>query len=123
MEVKAADRCVRVQTNKKPPVNSCRPSADVLFRSVAATYGPQAVGVVLTGMGKDGLRGSESIRACGGKVVVQDQASSVVWGMPGFVVEAGIADAVLTLERIGGDLVDRVARNSIHAVKRDGRSP
>lgn len=123
MEVESTAGSVRIHTNKRPPVNSCRPSADVLFHSVAATYGPQAVGVVLTGMGRDGLRGSESIRARGGKVVVQDQASSVVWGMPGFVVEAGLADAVLNIGRIGVDLVDRVSRNSASAGPKDGGFP
>ncbi|HET8761141.1 MAG TPA: chemotaxis response regulator protein-glutamate methylesterase, partial [Nitrospiria bacterium] len=91
-------RCI--QTNQNPPENSCRPSADVLFRSAAEQYGPNTLAVVLTGMGQDGLRGSECIAAVGGQIVVQDEASSVVWGMPGFVAKAGLADAVVPLNRI-----------------------
>jgi two-component system chemotaxis response regulator CheB len=95
--------------NDDPPENSCRPAVDVLFRSVAALYGTGALAVVLTGMGQDGLRGAEAIRAAGGQVVAQDEASSVVWGMPGFVTRAGLADAVLPLDAIATDLNRRVA--------------
>jgi two-component system chemotaxis response regulator CheB len=91
-----------------PPENSCRPAVDVLFRSVVAAYGPRVLGVVLTGMGQDGLRGCERIREAGGQVIVQDEASSVVWGMPGFVARAGLADAILPLESISGEIVRRV---------------
>jgi len=80
-----------------PPENSCRPAVDVLFRSVAEVYGPAALAVVLTGMGQDGLRGAEQIRKMGGQVLAQDQASSVVWGMPGFIAQAGLAEAVVPL--------------------------
>ncbi len=80
------------------PENSCRPAVDVLFRSVAAAYGPRALAVVMTGMGKDGLEGSRSIRQAGGRVMVQDEASSVVWGMPGFVAKEGLADEVIPLQ-------------------------
>ena len=72
----------------------------MLFRSVASCYGAGALAVVLTGMGQDGLRGCEWIRERGGQVVAQDEASSVVWGMPGFVARAGLADAVLPLSMI-----------------------
>ena len=86
---------VVITLNKDPPEQSCRPSVDVLFRSAAQVYGTDVLGVVLTGMGQDGLRGSEVICGHGGHVVVQDEATSVVWGMPGFVAHAGLADRVL----------------------------
>ncbi|QDU21972.1 chemotaxis-specific protein-glutamate methyltransferase CheB [Urbifossiella limnaea] len=99
---------VRVVLNQEPPENSCRPAADVMFRSVAKAYGPAALGVVLTGMGQDGLRGSEAIRAAGGRVIVQDEATSVVWGMPGAVARAGLADRVLPLAQLAPEVVRRV---------------
>ena len=80
---------VVVKLHQSPPENSCRPAVDVLFRSVAELYREQTLGVVLTGMGYDGLRGSEHIRDAGGRLIAQDAASSVVWGMPGAVVGAG----------------------------------
>src|SRR5262245_3634570 len=98
----------RVLLHQDPPENSCRPAADVLFRSVAEAFGPSALAVVLTGMGQDGLRGCEAIRAAGGQVLVQDEATSVVWGMPGFVARAGLADKVLPLALIAGEVVRRV---------------
>lgn len=99
---------VRVVLTEDPPENSCRPAADVLFRSVAKVFGPSALAVVLTGMGQDGLRGCEAIRAAGGQVVVQDEATSVVWGMPGFVARAGLADRVMPLGLIAPEVVRRV---------------
>lgn len=101
---------VRLALNQEPPVNSCRPSVDVLFRSAAETYGPGVLAVILTGMGHDGLRGCECIRAAGGQVLAQDEASSVVWSMPGAVVQAGLADQVLPLEHLGAEIVRRVQR-------------
>jgi len=97
-----------VSLNVEPPENSCRPAVDVLFRSVAQVYGPSALAVVLTGMGQDGLRGAEQIRNMGGQVLVQDQASSVVWGMPGFVAQAGLADAVVPLAAMGEAIAGRL---------------
>lgn len=86
--------------NQEPPENSCRPAADVLFRSVAEIYGGDAVAVVLTGMGQDGLRGIELLKSQGAHVIAQDEASSVVWGMPGFVARAGLADEVTPIEQV-----------------------
>jgi two-component system chemotaxis response regulator CheB len=83
-----------------PPENFCRPAVDPLFRSAAAAYDGAVLGVVLTGMGSDGRSGAAEIRDGGGTVLVQDQASSVVWGMPGAVSQAGLADEVLPLERM-----------------------
>lgn len=82
-----------------------------MFHSAAYVYGPGVLAVVLTGMGKDGLRGCEEIRDAGGQVVAQDEASSVVWGMPGFVAKAGLAHAVLPLDQIAAEIVRRVARS------------
>jgi two-component system chemotaxis response regulator CheB len=100
---------VRIQLNQNPPENSCRPAADPLFRSAARVYGSGCLAVVLTGMGQDGLRGCEDIRSVGGQVIVQDEATSVVWGMPGFVARSGLANKVLPLAMIGGEIVRRVA--------------
>ncbi len=108
MIVTRSGRAPRVELHRGPPENSCRPSADVLFRSVADAYGSGTLGVVLTGMGNDGLRGCEQIRERGGSIFVQDEASSVVWGMPGFVARAGLAERVLPLDDIGPALVGRV---------------
>lgn len=98
----------RVLLHQDPPENSCRPAADVLFRSVAQAFGPATLAVVLTGMGQDGLRGCEAIKAAGGQVLAQDEATSVVWGMPGFVARAGLADRVLPLGQMAGEIVRRV---------------
>jgi two-component system chemotaxis response regulator CheB len=99
---------VRTLVHQDPPENSCRPAVDVLLRSVAQAFGPQSLTVILTGMGKDGLRGCEDVRQAGGQVVVQDEATSVVWGMPGYVCRAGLADKVLPLAQIGDEIVRRV---------------
>jgi two-component system chemotaxis response regulator CheB len=98
----------RLLVHQGPPENSCRPAVDVLLRSVAKTYGALSLTVILTGMGSDGLRGCEALRAAGGQVLAQDEASSVVWGMPGYVANAGLADRVLPLALIGGEIVQRV---------------
>jgi two-component system chemotaxis response regulator CheB len=99
---------VVTRVQQDPPENACRPAADPLFRSVAAVYGRHCLAVVLTGMGQDGLRGCEAIRAAGGQILAQDEASSVVWGMPGFVVRAGLADKVLPLSMIAAEIARRV---------------
>jgi two-component system chemotaxis response regulator CheB len=83
----------------------CRPSVDVLFRSAAAVYGAGVLAVVLTGMGSDGLDGCRAIHAAGGRILVQDRATSAVWGMPGVVAEAGLADQVLPLEALAAEVV------------------
>ena len=86
--------------NQEPPVNYCRPSVDVLFRSVAEVYGAEALGIIMTGMGQDGLNGIRAMKAKGAVIFAQDQASSVVWGMPSFVVREGLADCVLPLDQM-----------------------
>lgn len=92
-----------------PPENSCRPAADVLFRQAAEVVGGGVLGVVMTGMGHDGGRGAERIREAGGHIVAQDEATSVVWGMPGTVVQAGLADSVLPLGQIAGEIMKRTS--------------
>ena len=100
----------RLDLNQEPPENSCRPAVDVLFRSVAAVYGANVLGVVMTGMGSDGVLGAQHIREAGGEVIIQDEASSVVWGMPGLVYASGLADAVYPLDQLGaGDHAPRAA--------------
>lgn len=97
-----------------PPENSCRPAVDVLFRSVAAVYGAGALAAVLTGMGHDGRAGAQALRGAGAEIVAQDEDSSVVWGMPGAVVAAGLAHRVLPLSGIGSYLAARVpARTAV----------
>lgn len=96
---------IRLALNQEPPENSCRPAVDVLFRSAAEVYGPGVLAVVLTGMGHDGLVGATWIKERHGRVIVQDEATSVVWGMPGYVARAGLADQVLPLDRIAGTLL------------------
>jgi two-component system chemotaxis response regulator CheB len=81
---------------------------DVLFRSVAQTYGPNVLAVVMTGMGSDGARGAAHIREAGGEVFVQDEASSVVWGMPGAVVDSQCANKICPLPEISQEIVRRV---------------
>jgi two-component system, chemotaxis family, protein-glutamate methylesterase/glutaminase len=97
-----------LELNQDPPENSCRPAADVLFRSVARTYGANVLAVVMTGMGSDGARGAGHIREAGGEVFVQDEASSVVWGMPGAVVHSGCANKICPLREISEEIVRRV---------------
>jgi two-component system chemotaxis response regulator CheB len=99
---------VRIATDDGPLVNSCRPSVDVLFTSIAECFNSSALAVVLTGMGQDGLVGSRAIAEAGGRILVQNQHSSVVWGMPGHVANNGLADAVLSTEDIGPEIVRRV---------------
>jgi two-component system chemotaxis response regulator CheB len=91
------------------PENSCRPAVDPLFRSVADAYGAGALGVILTGMGQDGLRGAEQIRQKKGAILAQDEATSVVWGMPGAVSRAGLCDRILPVREIAAEITRRVS--------------
>ncbi|CAM3455900.1 chemotaxis-specific protein-glutamate methyltransferase CheB [Corallococcus sp. ZKHCc1 1396] len=99
---------VRLLTHQAPPENACRPAVDVLFRSAVDVYGAGVLAVVLTGMGQDGLRGCRRVDEAGGQVVVQDQASCVIGGMPGAVEQAGLADGVTSLDGMAAELVRRV---------------
>lgn len=100
MTVSAENREKRIRLNQDPPVNNCRPAVDVLFNSLAEVYNGTCLALVLTGMGKDGAEGAKKIKAKGGAVIAQDAKSSVVFGMPRAVIEAGVADEVLNLSEI-----------------------
>lgn len=99
--VEKDDRAVVTRLRDTPPEHFCRPAVDPMFRSVAQVFGAASLGVVLTGMGNDGGLGATAISNCGGSVLIQDEETSVVWGMPGAVRAAGAAAAVLPLDRIG----------------------
>jgi two-component system, chemotaxis family, protein-glutamate methylesterase/glutaminase len=109
MDIRREGLRMVIRLHEGPPENSCRPAVDVTFRSVVSLYGASILAVILTGMGQDGLRGCELIAEAGGRVLAQDEASSVVWGMPGFVARAGLANEVLPLSQIGGRIVQIVA--------------
>ena len=94
--------------NSDPPENSCRPAADVLFRSAAAEFGNQTLAVVLTGMGLDGLKGCEAVSNAGGRAIIQNEATSVIWGMPGAVSRAGYASQELPIHKMATEIIRRV---------------
>jgi two-component system chemotaxis response regulator CheB len=96
-----------IHLNTEPPENSCRPAVDVLFRSAVEVYGGGLLAVMLTGMGYDGLKGCQIIATKGGQIIVQDEATSVVWGMPGAVAQAGLAHAVLPIEKMAEEIAFR----------------
>jgi two-component system chemotaxis response regulator CheB len=99
-----------IHLNTEPPENSCRPAVDVLFRSAAQLYGSGLLAVMLTGMGYDGLKGTKIIKENGGQVIAQDEATSVIWGMPGAVVQAGLADVVLPIDKITDEIIFRARK-------------
>lgn len=104
------DAQLRAHLTSAPPMAGFRPSATVLFASMARALGPAAIGVVLTGMGTDGLEGLRELRSAGGRVLAQDQQSAVVNGMPGAVVAAGLAHVVGPVTRLAADLSERARR-------------
>ena len=95
----------QIDLNASPPENSCRPAVDILFRSSAAVYGGRQLVIVLTGMGRDGLEGATKLHALGSRIVVQDAATSTVWGMPGAIAQAGLADDILPIDQIAPQLM------------------
>ena len=104
MSVVRRDGTAVIALNDGPLINFCKPAVDPLFSSAAEVWGPKVLGLVLTGMGSDGLRGAQAIAAAGGSILAQDEASSVVWGMPGQVAHAGVCSAVLPLDEIASRL-------------------
>lgn len=108
MTVVASERGPELRLDREPPENSCRPAVDRLFRSLAAEFGHRTLAVVLTGLGQDGLAGCRDLHAARAPIIVQDLATSVVWGMPGSVAKEGLADAVLPLREIAAEIVRRV---------------
>jgi two-component system chemotaxis response regulator CheB len=109
VEAQGANKVLRL--TKTPPENFCRPSVDPMLRSLATIYGRRLLVIILTGMGHDGLRGSEAVVQAGGWVVAQDEATSVVWGMPGAVATAGVCSAVMPVGEIG-PFIQRIAMRS-----------
>lgn len=108
MRVTKKEGGVIATMDQGPPENSCRPAVDVMFRSVAEVYGNATIAVILTGMGNDGLRGTEALRELGAYVIAQDERSSVVWGMPGSVVKSGLADATVDVTCVVPEILKQV---------------
>jgi two-component system chemotaxis response regulator CheB len=104
MEVTRADARARILVHDGAALNFCRPAVDPLFASAAQVWGSGALGVVLTGMGQDGVAGARAIAAAGGNVIAQDEATSVVWGMPGQVARAGLCTAILPIDAIAAEI-------------------
>lgn len=117
MTVERVEKKNRISLNQSAPVNFCRPAVDVMFTSVSRLFGAQVVAAILTGMGGDGTMGAQAIRSSGGYVVVQDEATSVVWGMPGSAVKAGHFDTELSLDKIGSHLSRRVTGRGAGAAR------
>ncbi|NVJ96573.1 MAG: chemotaxis response regulator protein-glutamate methylesterase [Alphaproteobacteria bacterium] len=108
MEVRDDGGIKRVKLTDEPPENFCRPAVDPLFRSVSALYGENVLAVILTGMGHDGLKGARELTRAGATVLAQDEASSVVWGMPGAVATAGLCTEVLPINELGAATATRL---------------
>jgi len=108
MRVRGSGGETVVRLDQAAPENSCRPSVDVLFRSIGELYGGAAISAVLTGMGQDGLRGAAMLKANGAFVIAQDEATSVVWGMPGAVAGAGLANCVVPLDSVVSEVLTQV---------------
>ncbi|MEV7973427.1 chemotaxis response regulator protein-glutamate methylesterase [Cellulomonas sp. NPDC089187] len=121
LELRRSAGTLRVAITDGPPVNFCRPSVDVLFRSAVQEFGGQVLAVVLTGMGADGRTGCEEVVGAGGTVLVQDESTSVVWGMPGAVATAGLAHRVLPVGEVAPSIESVLARSGT-AVPSGGRS-
>ena len=98
---------IKIRLSEDPPENSCRPSVDRLFRSAAEVYQSELLGVVMTGMGVDGLQGSRRIVENGGSVIAQDEETSTIWGMPGVVAHAGLAYKLIALDDIPKEIAAR----------------
>ena len=96
-------------TSEDPPENSCRPAVDVLFRTAAEIYKNKLLGIVLTGMGSDGLKGAQDIINLGGEIVVQDETTSVIWGMPGAIARANLAHKIIPLNKVADEIINRFA--------------
>jgi two-component system, chemotaxis family, protein-glutamate methylesterase/glutaminase len=111
MKIASNEGGVHVYLDQSERLNSCRPAVDALFASAGEVYGGAVLAVILTGMGQDGLRGVEILRAQGASVLAQDEASSVVWGMPGAVVNAGLVDRVLPLDDVVPEILRIVGRS------------
>jgi two-component system chemotaxis response regulator CheB len=112
MTVETQGTSLVVRLNKNPPENFCRPAVDPMLRSITKAYGNRTLFVMLTGMGQDGLKGARELVNAGSTVIAQDEASSVVWGMPGAVASAGLCTAVLPLNEIGAYVKKALMRSA-----------
>lgn len=101
-----------IRLNQNPPENFCRPAVDPMLRSMAAIYGSSLLTIILTGMGSDGQKGATEVVGAGGTVIAQDEATSVVWGMPGAVATSGLCSAVLPIKEIGPSVRKLVMRSA-----------
>jgi len=108
LAIESSDRGHFVRLSRERAASGCLPSVDPMFASAGAEFGDGAVGVILTGMGRDGTQGASRLVACGGSVLAQDEATCAVWGMPRSVIEAGLACAVMTPEKMGRRIASRV---------------
>ena len=113
MRVARRDGSALIALDDGPLINFCRPAVDPLFSSAAEVWGARNLAVVLTGMGSDGARGAADIVAAGGSVIAQDEATSVVWGMPGAVAHAGLCSAVLPLDQIAPKVMRLFSRGAV----------
>ena len=100
----------KVKITDDAPENNCKPSADYLFRSVAAVYAERVTGVIMTGMGNDGSKGLRLIKRHGAPVIAQDEESCVVYGMPKEAVAIGVVDTIVTLDRIAGEIIRTIRK-------------
>ena len=100
MQVQEVDKVAKITLNQGPPENYCRPAVNPMLRSVAQLYGSNVLVVILTGMGYDGMEGGKDIVAAGGTIIAQDEATSVVWGMPGAVASTGLCTSVLPIDEL-----------------------
>ncbi len=110
MEVVATPAGPCLKMNQNPPENFCRPSVDPMLRSLPKVFGARVLTAILTGMGNDGLKGGKEVIDAGGTIIAQDEATSVVWGMPGAVATAGVCSAVLPLAKLGGHIMRHIGR-------------
>ena len=112
MKVERVDGRIAVRITDDPPVNSCKPSVDYLFRSVSEIYGKKSVGVIMTGMGNDGARGCQEMKRQGAAIIAQDEATCVIFGMPKGPIEEGIADVVAPLDDIALEIIRLVGKGA-----------
>lgn len=117
LTLKRKETSILTELNQNPPVHSCRPAVDPLFLSAASIFGKHTLGIVMTGMGSDGCNGSQEIIRQGGEIYAQDEASSVVWGMPGAVVKAEFASKILPLNDLAKAVINRANAKGLEQTK------
>jgi two-component system chemotaxis response regulator CheB len=109
MTVRRRESDFAIALDQNPPENSCRPAVDPLFRSAGQAWGGKVLAVIMTGMGQDGLLGCQALAPLGAQIIAQDEASSVVWGMPGAVARAGLPERLIPLAGMADEILRRVA--------------